>query len=69
MGCELGKVAQLPPALAQGLTSEPGDHPDDIHGRRREKMLEVRPCQPKVPTLPEVEAPYPLREGALHARP
>jgi hypothetical protein len=42
MGCQLGKVAGLPPALSQRLTPEPGDHPYDIHGRRRQELLEVR---------------------------
>jgi hypothetical protein len=41
---QLGQVAGRPPALPQGLTSEPGDHPDDIHGGRREELLEVRAC-------------------------
>jgi len=65
----LSKVAQLPPALAQGLISSPGDHLDDMHGRRREELLQVRPCSSKVPTLTEIEAPYALREATLHPRP
>jgi hypothetical protein len=32
-------------------------------------LLEVRAREAEVPTLPEIKAPYPLREAALHARP
>jgi hypothetical protein len=42
MGWQLGEVAGLPPAFAQRLAPEPGDHPDDIHGRRREELLKMR---------------------------
>jgi hypothetical protein len=69
MGCQLGKVAGLPPALAQGLAPEPGDHPDDIHGGRREEVLEVRACQAKIPTPAQIEASRALRETTLHSRP
>ena len=33
------------------------------------RLLEMRPCQPNVPTLPEIKAPGALREAALHPRP
>jgi len=69
MGREPGKMSELPPAFPQGLTPEPGDHPDHIHGGGSEQMLEMRPCQPNVPTLPEIKAPGALREAALHPRP
>ena len=69
MGCQPGKVAGLPPALAQGLTPEPGDHPDDIHRRGSEQLLEVRARQAEVPTLAQIKAPDALREAALHPRP
>jgi hypothetical protein len=42
MGCQVGKVAGLPPAFTQRRASEPGDHPDHIHGRGCEELLEVR---------------------------
>ena len=42
IGGQLGQVTGLPPALAQRLAPEPGDHPDHIHGRRRQELLEVR---------------------------
>jgi transposase len=32
-------VAGLPPAFAQRLAPEPGDHPDEIHGGRHEEVL------------------------------
>jgi len=54
-------VAGLPPALPQGLTSEPGDHPHDIDCGGIEQLLEVRACQPKVPTPAQVKAPDALR--------
>jgi hypothetical protein len=69
MGCQLGQVAGLPPAFAQRLTPEPIDHPDDMHGCRREELLEVRAREAKVPTLAEIKASDPLREAALHPRP
>jgi hypothetical protein len=62
-------MAGRPPAFAQRLASEPGDHPDDIHGRRREEVLEVRACQAQIPTLAEIKSSDPLRETALHSRP
>jgi hypothetical protein len=34
-------VTGLPPALAQRLAPEPGDHLDHIHGGRRQALLEV----------------------------
>jgi hypothetical protein len=39
---QLGKVARLPPTLTQRLAPEPGDHPNHIHGRGGEELLEVR---------------------------
>ena len=62
-------MAGLPPALAQGLTPEPGDHPHDIHGRRRQELLEVRARQPKVATPAQIKAPDALREATLHPGP
>ena len=53
-------MAGRPPAFALRLAPKPGDHPDDIHGGRREEVLEVRACQAKIPTPPEIEAsPFP----------
>ena len=69
MGCEPGKVSRLPPALSQGLISEPSDHPDDIHRYGCEEMLEVRTRQAAVTTLAHIKAPDALREAALDARP
>src|SRR5262245_14995182 len=69
MGCQLGEVTGLSPALAQRLAPEPGDDPDHIHGRRRQGLLEMRACQPQRPTPAEIETSYPLREAALHPRP
>jgi hypothetical protein len=56
-------VSWLPPALPQGLTSKPGDHPHDSHRGGIQQRLEVRACQPQVPTLTEVKAPGTLREA------
>jgi hypothetical protein len=64
-----GKVSQLPPVLSQGLTSEPGDHPDHIHCHGCEEVLEVRTRQADVATLAETKAPDALREAAFHPRP
>lgn len=58
-------MAGLPPALPQGLTSEPSDHPHDIHRDGIQQLLEMRACQPEVPTLTEVKAPDTLREATL----
>jgi hypothetical protein len=69
MGCQLGKVARLPPTFTQRHVPEPGNHPDHIHGGRRQELLEVRARQPQIPTPAEVKASYPLRETALHPRP
>src|SRR5262249_14970678 len=69
MGCESGKVSRLPPALSQGLISEPGDHPDDIHRHGCEEVLEVRTRQAAVATLAQSKAPDALGEAALDARP
>jgi hypothetical protein len=60
MGCQLGKVAGLPPAFTQRLALRPGNHPDHIHGRCRQKMLEVRAREAKVATLAKINAPDPL---------
>jgi hypothetical protein len=60
MGCQLRKVAGLPPAFAQRLAPEPGDHPDDIHGWRRQEVLEVRARYATVPTPAQIEAPRAL---------
>ena len=66
IGCQLGKVARLPPALAQRFAPEPSDHPDHIHGCCRQELLEVRARQPQIPTPAEIKAPDPLRQAALH---
>ena len=55
----------LPPALPQGLTAEPSDHPDDIHRGGREELLEVRARSAKVPTPAQIEAARALRESTL----
>lgn len=59
----------LPPASAQRLAPAPGDHPDELHGGRREEVLEVRACQAKGPTPAQIEASRALRETALHSCP
>jgi hypothetical protein len=41
MGCQLSKVAGLPPAFAEWFTPEPGDHSDHIHRGGIEELLEV----------------------------
>jgi hypothetical protein len=69
MRCQLGKVARWPPAFAQRLAPQPGDDPDHIHGGRRQELLEMRACQPQIPTPAEFKTAYPLREAALHPRP
>jgi hypothetical protein len=58
-------VSRLPPALPQGLTSEPGDHPYHIHRGGIEQLLEVCARQPDVPAPAQIEAPCALREAAL----
>jgi hypothetical protein len=40
MRLQSGKVSQPPPAPAEELTPEPGDHPDDIHGGGIQGLLE-----------------------------
>jgi hypothetical protein len=65
MGRQLGKVPRLPPALPQGFTSEPSDHPHDVHRGGRQELLEVRACQPQVPTPAQIEASRALREATL----
>src|SRR5882724_5486470 len=62
---QLGKVSWLPPALPQGLTSEPSDHPHDIHGGGIEQLLEVCARQPDVPTPAQINASRALREATL----
>jgi hypothetical protein len=32
-----------------------------MHGRRREELLQARPCEATVPALAEIEAPDALR--------
>jgi hypothetical protein len=66
---QLGKIAGLPPAAAQSLAPEPGDHPEDIHSGRREEVLEVRACQAQISTPAQIEASRALRETTLHSRP
>ena len=41
MGCQLSKVAGLPPAFAEWFIPEPGDHSDHIHRGGIEELLEV----------------------------
>jgi hypothetical protein len=62
-------VAELPPALAQSLAPEPGDHPDHIHGCRGQELLEVRARKAKIPTPAEIKASDPFREATLHPCP
>jgi hypothetical protein len=69
MGRQLGQVAGLPPALAQGLTSQPRDHPYHMHGGGIQQLLEVRARQAQVPTPTEINAPNALRQAALHPCP
>src|SRR5438552_11035865 len=69
MGHKSGKVSWLPPALPQGLTLSPGDHPYHIHGGGIQELLEMGTRQANVATLAEIEAAYPLREATLHPRP
>jgi hypothetical protein len=66
MGCQLGQVAGLPPALAHSLAPEPGDHPDHMHGCRGQERLEVRARQAKIPTPAEINASDPWREATLY---
>jgi hypothetical protein len=40
-----------------------------MHGRCREKLLEVRARQPKGATPAQINAPRALREAALHPGP
>jgi len=69
MGREPGKMSGFPPTFPQGLTPKPGDHPDHIHRRGRQEVLEVRASQADLATLAESKTPYPLREAALHTGP
>jgi hypothetical protein len=62
-------MAGLPPAFAQRLALEPGDHPDDIHGCCCQELLEMRARLAQIPTPAEIKTSYPLREAALHPRP
>jgi hypothetical protein len=59
----------MAPALAQGFTQALGDHPDHIHGRRCQELLEVRAHQAKVSTPAEIKSAHALREAALDPRP
>jgi hypothetical protein len=65
MGCKLGKVSWFSLTLPQGLAPEPSDDSHHIHGGGIEELLEMRACQPQVPTLTEVKAPGALREATL----
>ena len=56
MGRTSGNVSGLLP-FPSGFLPHPGDHPDDMHGRRREELLQMHPCEAKVPALAEIEAP------------
>ena len=69
MRCQPGKVAWLSSTFAQRFTPEPGQHPDHIHGRRRQELLEVGPREAEVATLAQSKAPDALRETTLYARP
>jgi hypothetical protein len=69
MGASRAKCPGFRRRSPQGLTSEPGDHPHDIHRGGIQQLLEVRDCQPNVPTLTEINAPDALREATLHPCP
>src|SRR5215472_9523381 len=69
MGRKSSKVSQLSPALAEGLTPQPGHHPHDIHRRGSEELLEVRERQANISTLAEIKTPDPLGEATLDPRP
>ena len=62
-------MSRLPSALIARLPPEPGDDPDDIHGRGIHELLQVRPRQPNVPTAAEIKTPYPLGQRTLYPRP
>jgi hypothetical protein len=66
MGGQLGQGAELPPALAQRLAPEPGDHSDHIHGRRRQELLEVRAREAQIATPAQIKTSHPLREATLN---
>ena len=69
MGCKSGKVPRLPSALVPRRTSEPGNHPDDIHGGGIQELLQVCTRQTNVPTSAEIKTPYPLGQRTLYPRP
>ena len=52
--------------FAQRFVLKPGNHPDHIHGCRRQKLLEVCARQAKIPTLAKIKASDPLRQATLH---
>jgi hypothetical protein len=53
-------MAGVASALAQGFAPESGDHPDHIHGGRRQELLEVCVRQTKIPTPAEIKAAHPF---------
>jgi hypothetical protein len=62
-------MSRLAPTPAEGFTPEPGDHPDHIHGLRRQELLEVRARHAKIPTPAQIKAPDPLGEATFDTRP
>ena len=58
-------MAGLQPAFTQRLAPEPGNHPDQMHGCRRQELLEVRARQPNVSTAAQIKASRALREATL----
>ena len=68
-GVPAGQSGRAAAGARPTVRPEPGDHPDHIHGCRRQELLEVRARQAEVPTPAEIKAPDPLRQAALYPCP
>jgi len=66
---KLRKVARCPATLLVGVSPEPGDDADDIHGRGIQELLEMRTGQAQVATLPEIKPPNALGQRTLDPGP
>jgi hypothetical protein len=69
MGRKSGEVSGLPPAFAYRFPLEPGEHPHDMPGCRREEGLAGRARQAAVATRGHIKAPDAWREATRHTRP
>ena len=67
--CQPRKASRGAFFVPKRFASEPGDAPDDIHGRGVQELLQVRPRQPNVPTAAEIKATHCLGESTFHPGP